>query len=223
MKKILIIDDDLGFQTMLKMSLEREPYQVSFASSGREAMELARQSPPDLILLDLMMPGENGILILTEMRADDHLKNVPCVVITGLNDGSLIFESAALALGAVEFLEKPFERADLLDAIQIAFGQKPSHGAVPKITKGDLSLDPSSRRVWVGGKFIGHLPPQRFRVLSALARADGAVAKPKLVEEAGPAQGEPVPIEETVDRLREDLLPYGHSIQSTPEGYKLIL
>ena len=110
--RILVIDDNPQNVLLLRGQLEREGYTVEAALSGREGLDLALSQPPDLILLDIMMPGLNGYEICRLLRQHDVTKAVPVIVLTSLRDKA--DKLRALESGADDFLSKPVDRAELL-------------------------------------------------------------------------------------------------------------
>jgi CheY-like chemotaxis protein len=109
---LLIVDDDLATRVRLRDLLEREGhFQVKEASDGYGALETARQSPPDLILLDIMMPGITGLEVCRELRADPNTREVPIIVLSAAEESDAMI--AALNAGADDFLRKPFWAPEL--------------------------------------------------------------------------------------------------------------
>ncbi|MZH03591.1 MAG: response regulator [Nitrospinae bacterium] len=102
---ILVIDDDPMVQTQMKRSFEKEGYHIVTASDGEEGLELARKLHPSLITLDVLMPGMDGWTVLTELKADPELANIPVFVISMVDD-----ENKGYSLGASEYLTKPIDR-----------------------------------------------------------------------------------------------------------------
>jgi CheY-like chemotaxis protein len=103
-KNILIAEDETIYATVYKLKLEAEGFNVSHAKNGVEALELAKKSKPDIILLDLMMPEKDGFHVLKELKGDDRLKDVPVIIMTNLTQSSDIEE--ILRLGAKTYLIK---------------------------------------------------------------------------------------------------------------------
>ena len=103
-KTVLIAEDERSFVMAIKLELEKTGYDVSWGSTGAEAMEVLKQRPVDLVLLDIMMPVKNGFEVLAEMRADDKLKNIPVLVVSNL--GQEADAERALSLGAKEYIVK---------------------------------------------------------------------------------------------------------------------
>ncbi len=113
---ILIVDDDPNGHEILKALLSIHNYQLAFASNGKEALEKASLLAPDLILLDVMMPGMNGYEVCEKLRNDPHLSEVPVIMLTALNDPESRIEG--FQAGADDFISKPFDRTELLARVQ---------------------------------------------------------------------------------------------------------
>ena len=104
---MLVADDEPHIGRIIKMKLEQGPFRVTLAYDGREALEvLAREHDIDIVLLDLMMPEKSGLDVLAAMRADDRLREVPCIILTAA--GQEQQHRRAMELGATDFLTKPF-------------------------------------------------------------------------------------------------------------------
>ncbi|MBI4296688.1 MAG: response regulator [Chloroflexi bacterium] len=121
MAKILVIDDEDSLQKLMKYNLVARGHQVLLASNGETGVEVAQQECPDLIFLDLMMPGISGWDVLTGLKTDERLKKVPVIVTTAADRGKL--EEQALALGAFSYLVKPFGVEELLQLVERAVGE----------------------------------------------------------------------------------------------------
>jgi CheY-like chemotaxis protein len=115
MARILIIDDDAGVRGVLKMMLERAGHEVAAATCGAEGLEKAREQKPDLVMLDIEMPGMNGFDVCSLMKTDQALRDVRVVIMTGRPLAGM--PARAQAVGAVDLLSKPFERERLLKKI----------------------------------------------------------------------------------------------------------
>jgi CheY-like chemotaxis protein len=115
-KKILIVDDEADILTTFSNRLRLNGYQVTTASDGREALEKADSEKPDLILLDLMMPGIDGFSVLEALKSNPKHKHIP-VIITSVKFHRDSMDKAA-GLGADDYLSKPFVASDLLEKIE---------------------------------------------------------------------------------------------------------
>ncbi len=109
---VLVIDDDAVVRDLLTRQLEREGYRVVTAADGRQGIELARELKPDLITLDVMMPGVDGWAVLSSLKHDPALRTIPVVMLTMLSEHNMGY-----MLGASHFLTKPVERAELLRVV----------------------------------------------------------------------------------------------------------
>jgi CheY-like chemotaxis protein len=112
-KTILICDDEPALRELIRASLE-DGYLFAEASDGLTALELARELEPDVVVLDLMLPRLGGLEVLARIRADEHLRDVPVLVITAWNET----REDVLAAGAAEFTSKPFDPDALKESIE---------------------------------------------------------------------------------------------------------
>lgn len=117
-KKILAVDDESDVILILKTALMSEGYDVETASNGPDGLAIARDQIPDLILLDVMMPGMTGFEVLRELKADDATATIPVIMLTGVSDKKSIQE--ALTSGTDFYIVKPFEFTDLLAKVEEA-------------------------------------------------------------------------------------------------------
>lgn len=123
MDKILIVEDDEALATLYKTELELKNYEVFVVYNGSLALSEVRKVNPDLILLDIMLPGKNGLEILQDIRADEKLKDVKVIMLT--NFGSEENVSTALELGAVDYIMKyKIVPSELTDRVSVVLGYK---------------------------------------------------------------------------------------------------
>ena len=149
MERILIVDDDPSVTSVLRRGLNYEAFAVDVAASGEEALEIARERYPDLVILDVMMPGLDGLEVLTRLRAaDEHL---PVLMLTAKDrDSDLV---AGLERGADDYLTKPFTFKVLLARVRALLRRsKSDHPAVLRFE--DLSLDTGAREARRKGRVI---------------------------------------------------------------------
>ncbi len=114
-KKILVVDDEQDLVETIRLKLSSEGYKVEAAYTGIQALEKAKQSKPDLILLDIMMPELNGYQVCKKIKEDNTLKNIPVVMLTAKAQESDKFWG--LETGADDYITKPFEFSSLLKTI----------------------------------------------------------------------------------------------------------
>lgn len=117
-KRILAVDDEPDILMIVKSALQNEGFLVDTASNGPDAVAYAKETPPDLILLDVMMPGMSGFEVLSELKADDKTAMIPVVMLTGLSEKSKIQE--AINSGTSYYIVKPFEFHDLITKVNEA-------------------------------------------------------------------------------------------------------
>jgi len=119
--KILLVDDEPNIQRLLKANLAAGGYQVLVASNGEEALELARLECPDLVLLDLKIPGISGWDVLAALKANERLHKTPAIILSGAARPD--DEDKARSLEAVGYLAKPFTPDELMREIDLALGK----------------------------------------------------------------------------------------------------
>ena len=119
---ILIADDDPQILTMLGIRLAKKGYTVLEASDGLQTLSQAREHHPDLVLLDVMMPGKNGWEVAKELRADDELKNIGIIMLTAI--GEKVNELTSPLYGADAYVDKPFDFNDLEKRIKTILDEK---------------------------------------------------------------------------------------------------
>jgi DNA-binding response OmpR family regulator len=169
-KKILVVDDKKEIQVLLKQYLTQEGFEVVTASDGRQALFLARQEKPDLVLLDLMMPEMGGIEF---MRLFSRESDTPVIVLTAKVEES--DKVLGLELGADDYITKPFSMRELMARVRAVLRRVQKQSAEPQILRAaDIELDRVSRIVRIAGKPID-LTPSEFELLASLMAAPGRV------------------------------------------------
>jgi DNA-binding response OmpR family regulator len=171
---ILVIDDDPDLRLMLKTQLERRNHRVVVASSGRDGLQKAYQARPELIILDIMMPGMDGWEVCKRLR---ELSSVPIIMLTARNMAGDVVKG--LESGADDYLTKPFSTAELEARIQAVLRRSSSSNGVGKsrtsfYSNGYLTIDFDRRTVKVHDDSID-LTPTEFKLLSCLVRNEGRV------------------------------------------------
>lgn len=159
METILIIDDDVVIGNLEQEVLEREGYLVQRAYSGTEALLLLKEKKPDLILLDLMLPGMSGEDILPQIQG------IPVIVVSAK---TAVEDKVELLLGgAVDYLTKPFDTKELLARIKVRLREKSSPRLSPVYTYEELTIDTASHSVCVTGKQV-NLTRTEYAILKLL-------------------------------------------------------
>ncbi|ESW93515.1 MULTISPECIES: response regulator transcription factor [unclassified Mesorhizobium] len=168
---ILVVDDEPPIRKLLRVGLGSQGYAVSEAPNAKAAIELVDAQKPDLILLDLGLPGMGGLDLLRKWR-DDGL-DVPVVILSSRTDEAGIV--AALELGADDYITKPFGMNELVARIRVALRHKfQQQGEKPVFQTGDLSVDLVKRIVKVEGKEI-KLSPKEYDILRIMVQHAGKV------------------------------------------------
>ncbi len=174
MKRILIIDDDEHIGNLEQELLEREGYAVLRAYSGTEALLLLKRTRPDLVLLDLMLPGLSGEALLPE------LDGIPVIVVSakaGVED-----KTALLLGGAADYLTKPFDARELLARVAVRLREAARSPLAQVCVCGDLVMDLSARRVTAAGTVVP-LTRTEYAILKLLIQNPGqAVAKSTILD-----------------------------------------
>lgn len=119
-KRILIVDDESSLRALVRVNLEVDGLEVSEAVDGIEAMNMLQESKPDLILLDIMMPGKDGIEVLEELAADENLRDIPVILLTAKGEQEDLERGAAL--GARGHITKPFDPEQMVRTVKAAVG-----------------------------------------------------------------------------------------------------
>lgn len=175
MKKILIIEDDDHIVELLKFNVENNGYEVSVAMDGHEGLNKAIDELPDLILLDLMLPGIDGIDICNKLKNKDRTKDIPIIMLTA--KGHETDKILGLEIGADDYITKPFSVRELMTRIKVVFRRysKESSAEGPAlITIGDLEIDHEKHEVKKSGQLI-KLTLKEYQLLEYLAENRGKV------------------------------------------------
>jgi DNA-binding response OmpR family regulator len=167
--KILVVDDDPDIVRLLKYFLEAKGRQVQTASTGAEALELFKREPPDLVILDVMLPGMDGWAVLQKIRESSQ---VPVLMLTGKDAPT--DKAKGLLSGADDYIAKPFDLAEL-EARIVAVMRRYKPSARPALIRvGDLEIDDSIKQVKVKGRTVS-LSPKEYELLKLLASEPGRV------------------------------------------------
>ncbi|MFY0625875.1 MAG: response regulator transcription factor [Reichenbachiella sp.] len=172
-KKILVVDDEEDILELLKYNLEKEGYQVQVAENGIVGVEKAKEFVPDLVLLDIMMPGQDGVETCRQMRDTKVLSNTFIIFLTARVEE--YSEVAAFDNGADDYLTKPIKPRALMSRINAIFRRsKKEVETEDKVLEGDLEIDKQSYTVKRGDQEF-NLPKKEFELLYFLAKHPGKV------------------------------------------------
>jgi two-component system, OmpR family, alkaline phosphatase synthesis response regulator PhoP len=176
MKKetILVVDDEEDILELVRYNLQREGYHVEAAASGEKALKLARQQPPELIVLDLMLPGMDGLDVARQLKNDARCRQIPIVMLTAKGEEADVV--TGLELGAEDYVTKPFSPRILVARIKAVLrgSSAPVADDEAPIDIHDLAIHPGRREVRVAGVPVD-LTYTEFQVLYCLARRPGWV------------------------------------------------
>jgi DNA-binding response OmpR family regulator len=168
--RILAVEDDERIRSAVKLALEDEGWSVDEAESGEEAISKFNQSAPDVVLIDIMLPGIDGFELCRTLRKSS---DVPVVMVTARNDTHDVV--AGLEAGADDYLTKPFAPKELSARIRALLRRiRPSNQGHPRLVFGDLELIPDEGKVMRDGDEV-HLTKTEFRLLCELAESPGKV------------------------------------------------
>lgn len=165
LKQILIIEDDIHIGNVLEEALTKEGYGISRAYSGTEALYVLSDAKPDLILLDLMLPGLNGEEVLPQITEKEHSKGIPVIVVSAKAD---IDRKVELLLGgAADYVTKPFSMKELLARISVQLRKPAGISAGTCLKYEDITLDTDTHTVSAGGTQI-RLTRTEYAILKLL-------------------------------------------------------
>lgn len=202
--KILVVDDEPQVRRVMRATLTAEGYTILEARNGEEALEVFRAQPPDIILLDVNMPGMDGLEACRQIRGNSEVPIIMLTVRSAERDKVL-----ALDAGADDYVVKPFGIQELLARIRAALRRTLPLDSLPAFVSRDLSVDFEARRVTARGRDV-HLTPKEFELLRQLVANQGRPLTHRRLLQAvwGPDYGdEPEYLRVTVNQLRKKIEP----------------
>ncbi|MCX5714868.1 MAG: response regulator transcription factor [Candidatus Omnitrophica bacterium] len=172
-EKILIVEDEKDIVKMLEYNLKKEGFRTIAVRYGEDALDLAKREYPDLILLDLMLPGVDGLEVCKILKKEENLSAIPIIMLTAKAQES--DKIVGLELGADDYVTKPFSPRELLARIKAVLRRAKEKDKLPEMLhNGDLSIDFSRIAVTVKDKSV-ELTAKEFELLKALIQAKGRV------------------------------------------------
>jgi two-component system, OmpR family, response regulator MprA len=175
--RVLVVEDDESIADVLRRTLRQEGHEVRSSTDGVEALHAAEEFVPDLVILDLGLPGLDGVEVCRRLRADS---DVPILILTARSE--LDDRVEGLDSGADDYLVKPFERQELLARMRALMRRRPPRGSAALVV-GDLRLNPDTREVTRGERQI-ELTNREFELLEYLMRNERlVVSRERLLEE----------------------------------------
>ncbi len=222
--RVLVVEDEPDIRDLLAFHLERGGYQVTRAATGPEALRQLRAAPPDLVILDLMLPEMDGLEVCRRLRAEPATAALPVIMLTAKGDE--VDRVVGLELGADDYVVKPFSPKEVLARVRAVLrrARAPLSGA--PLAVGGITLDGATHQATVAGRPLT-LTPKEFDLLRALLEARGRVLSREFLLDrvwgyarAGEIESRTVDVH--VRRLRAKLGPEGERILTVKNvGYRL--
>lgn len=206
--KVLLVDDDEKIVRAVKQGLEAEGFTVDVALNGIDGLWSATESAHDVIVLDIMLPGRNGFLVCSDLRAAGN--RTPILMLTA-KDGDLD-EAEALDTGADDYLIKPFSFPVLVARLHALIRRSASSERAP-VDVGDLRIDARARRAWVDGRTIDLTSRELDVLIFLVGHAEEVLSKPAILDGvwSDGFEGDPNIVEVYIARLRHRLAEAGSS------------
>jgi two-component system phosphate regulon response regulator PhoB len=213
---ILVVEDEEDILELVRYNLAKEGYQIEGATSGEEALRMATAKMPNLLILDLMLPGVNGLEVCKTLKNEPKTQHIPIVMLTAKGEEADIV--TGLELGADDYITKPFSPRVLVARVRAVLRRKSRQIIEDSSTIQihDLVINPGRHEVLVEGRPI-ELTFTEFRILQTLARRPGWVFTRYQIVEAIRGEGYPVTdrsVDVHVVGLRKKLGEAGHYIQT---------
>ena len=223
MARVLIVEDSPDIAELIKHYLERAGYETTLLTSGRDALVAARQAPPDMVVLDIMLPGMDGLQVCQALRSEPSTAAVPILMLTA--KGEEADRVKGLELGADDYVTKPFSPRELVARVQALLRradrtQKPA----TEITYGPIAINVDRHEIHVGGDPV-KLTAKEFLLLQYLLEHRGRVlSRDRLLTDVWGYQytGGTRTVDVHVRRLREKIPVLATAIGTVKQfGYKL--
>jgi len=222
-RRILVVDDEKKIVDIVKAYLERERYQVTVAYDGEEALDMAREQQPDLLVLDLMLPGISGWDVCHILRKES---DIPIIMLTARDE--VTDKIVGLELGADDYVTKPFDPKELVSRVKSVLRRSQSSATYSAVLKvGELSIDVEKRLARIAGEAV-ELTSTEFDLLKIMAQHPGRVySRMKLLDETqgDSYEGYERTIDSHIKNLRKKIEPDPnhprHIITVYGVGYKL--
>jgi DNA-binding response OmpR family regulator len=178
-KRVLVVDDDVKTVELVKLYLNRDGYKVLTAYNGIDALRLAQEGHPDLIVLDLMLPGIDGMEVCSTLR---HESAVPIIMLTAKTTDQ--DKLTGLDLGADDYVTKPFSPKELAARVRAVLRRLPGERGPDEIKCGELTIDFRKHEAYLAGRPL-NLTSVEFKLLGVLAKEPGRVFnRAQLIEKA---------------------------------------
>lgn len=224
--KIVVVEDDPDILELIQYNLARQGYDIVTCRDGEEGLLRARGEQPDLVLLDLMLPGLGGLEICKRLKANAETRSIPVIIVSAKGEESDIV--VGLDYGAEDYVTKPFGPRELLARVRAALRRSPmeaEQNSGETIVRDGLMIDPGAHRLLVDGKPVS-LTATEMRLLHFLASNSGRVfSRDQLISNA--IGGDAAVIDRNIDvhigALRRKIGPYRNLIETLRGlGYRFI-
>jgi two-component system phosphate regulon response regulator PhoB len=170
---ILVIDDEKDLIELIRYNLEKEGYDIIAATDGQTGLEVATKHRPDLVVLDLMMPGIDGLAVCQKLRADQKVGRTPVIMLTA--KATEADRIVGLELGADDYITKPFSPREVVARVKAVLRRSSAQSEAPQMIKtGDLQIDLHGHEVTWRGTRVS-LTATEFKILQFLASRPGRV------------------------------------------------
>ncbi len=214
--RILVVDDEPDITALVAYHLAKAGYRVSTAASGQDALKAAREERPDVVVLDLMLPGVSGYDVLAELRRREETRDVGVILLTARREE--IDRIRGLSLGADDYLTKPFSPQELalrVGALLRRLGA-PAVAGGSTLVAGPITIDRSALRVALDGKDLNLTATEYKLLLTLLERRGRVQTRPQLLESVWEAQPDiqTRTVDMHIQRLRQKLGPAGEMIET---------
>ena len=224
MSQILVVEDDADIAALIAHYLEKAGHRVDRVTSGTDVLPRLRKSPADLVILDLMLPGMNGLLVCQAMRADPSIAGIPIIMLTARGEES--DRVSGLELGADDYVTKPFSPKELSARVTALLRRagRTSTGASAPLRYGPITIDADRHTVALDGTDV-RLTAKEFLLLQYLVQHKGRVlSRDLLLSDVWGYNytGGTRTVDVHIRRLREKLPPLTDAIETIKQfGYKL--
>lgn len=173
-KEILVVEDEADILEIIRFNLAREGFAINVAVNGAQALKMIARSRPDMVLLDLMLPGVDGLEVCRLLKRDMRTAGIPIIMVSAKGEESDVV--SGLELGAADYIVKPFSMKVLLARVRAVLRrrQEPACDAKTLVRRPEIVIDPARHEVLVGGKPVG-MTFSELRILHYLASHPGFV------------------------------------------------
>ena len=223
MSQILVVEDDADIAALIAHYLEKAGHRIDRLTSGSEVLPRLRKLPADLVILDLMLPGMDGLLVCQAMRADSATASIPIIMLTARGEES--DRVAGLEIGADDYVTKPFSPKELTARVAALLRRAGRNAPSGPLTYGPISIDVEKHNVLLDGEEV-RLTAKEFLLLQYLLQHKGRVlSRDLLLSDVWGYQytGGTRTVDVHIRRLREKLPPLSDAIETIKQfGYKLV-